>query len=250
MDIETLCTVLVLFQPLVVYFAFYKDTGVTTKDNEFNQSFLVISPSFAFFYLDQYWYALSLLAGVVLIGVLLAMIVDRKASHPIDYGGLVSFMLAWLIIFGIGHWIASFFPDSSVTDAFAVADPNTITASQGILSALTSSLYYLGLMLAVFFISVLEKKYPLKEKLGDFLLFFASVAGGVMPLLGDYFLLSIVINFFILFGISNLIISLDGPDATKGSNGAVGFIFSYLFVMGVGFSIMIKGGIWLYSAMS
>ncbi|MGI2170382.1 hypothetical protein ACROAE_09315 [Shewanella sp. MF05960] len=256
MDIITLCTVLVLLQPFIVYFAFYKDTGLTTKDNEFYQSFLVISPSFAFFYLDQYWYALGVLVGVALCGVLLALIVNRKASHPIDYGGLVSFAVAWLIIFGIGHWIASFFTDSSVTDTIATTelnatiDPNAITVSQGIFSALTSSLYYLVLMLAVLCVSILERKYSFKEKLSDLLLFIASVAGGVMPLIGDYFLLSIVINFFILLTMSRVIMELEGPDAAKGSNGAIGFMFSYLFMMGIGFAMMLKGGAWLYSVVS
>jgi hypothetical protein len=245
MDIETLCTVLVLLQPLVVYYAFYKNTGVTTKDNEFNQSFLVISPSFAFFYLDQYWYALSFLVGVALLGLLLAMIVDRKASHPIDYGGLVSFMLAWLIIFGIGHWIAGFFPDSSSTEADDTIALTDIT--QGGYSALTSSLYYFLIMLGVFFVRIIEKKYFTKDNLSSLLLFISSVVGGVLPMVGDYFILSIVINFFILFYMSVAIIRLDD---TGPSSGSVTFIFSYLFMMGASLAIMIKGGYWLYSLMS
>ncbi|AZG74863.1 hypothetical protein [Shewanella livingstonensis] len=252
MDIITLCITLVIFQPLIVYFAFYKDTGLTTQNNEFYQSFLVLSPSLAFFYLDQYWYALSLLVGVTLCGLLLAIIVNRKASHPIDRDGLIAFAVAWLIIFGVGHLIASFFTDSTVTttEVAVTAELNFTTITQGIYSALTSSLYYLVIMLGVLLVRILEKKYSLKEKFSDLLLLLCSVIGGVLPMLGDYFILSIIFNFFILFTMSRIIMTLEGSDAAKGSNGAIGFMFSYLFMMGIGFTMMIKGGAWLYSIVS
>ena len=242
MDIVTLCIAVVISQPLIVYLAFYKDTGLTTKKNEFYQSFLVIPPSFAFFYLDQYWYALSLLAAVTLFGLLLAKMVNHKASHPIVRDDLISFGIAWLIIFGIGHFIASLFTDSS-PDIAVTPDVTAVTIQQGMYSALSISLLYLAIMLVVFFVRVLEKKYITKEKFSDFLLLICSVIGGAIPVMGDYFMLSMMLNFFILFYISGMIIRLDG---TGPSSGAVGFIFGYLFMMGAGVCLLVKGGAWLF----
>ncbi|WP_350431894.1 hypothetical protein ABIS04_17470 [Shewanella sp. H8] len=80
MDIVTLCIVLIILQPIIVYFAFFKNIAATTKYNEFYQSFLVLPPSLSLFYTDQYWSALGLLIGVTVVGIVLAKMINHKAN--------------------------------------------------------------------------------------------------------------------------------------------------------------------------
>jgi len=243
MDIVTLCIALVIFQPFIVYFAFYKNTGLPTQYNAFFQSFLVLAPSLAFFYLDQYWHALSLLVGVTLVGVLLAKLVNRKASHPIDRDALILFAVAWLILFGLGHYGAYFFADSGAMGSMSEVS----TSPKGIYSALQISLYYLAAMLVLIFIRIVEKKCEPREELSGVLLLVLSVIGGAFPAMGDYFILSTVLNMFILYLISGVIVRSD-DDSPAG--GAIGYMYAFLFTMGVGLCLIYKGGVWWYSVVS
>ncbi|QDE32740.1 hypothetical protein [Shewanella polaris] len=238
MDIVTLCIVLIILQPIIVYFAFFKNIAATTKYNEFYQSFLVLPPSLSLFYTDQYWSALGLLIGVTVVGIVLAKMINHKANPPIALGALTSLTISWFILVGFGHLVADAFSSSTLV----VSIFDIITSPKGIYSALLMSFYYLAAMLVLIFIRVLEKKFTPKEELSGVLLLILSFIGGALPAMADYFVLSTFLNVFILYLSSGVIIRSDDDS----SAGAIGFMYAYLFTMGVGVCLLYQGGMWLY----
>ncbi|MBB1400799.1 hypothetical protein [Pseudoalteromonas sp. SG45-1] len=78
-------------QPLFIYLALFTDdieldeSSNDKNDEKINLALLVITPSFAYFYMETFWYAFSLLMCVNIVGVILAKIVERKAKRNVDF---------------------------------------------------------------------------------------------------------------------------------------------------------------------
>lgn len=259
MSITTLCIILLCLQPFIIYKVMFSKKAKTQSDLEFELSFLVIAPCFTYFYLDIWGYALALLSGVSVLGALLSKLFEKKARYSLPLKTLYYFLIVWFGLFSIGYglvnlweYIQSFFetPSSrSYVEVPKVSDVPTEdvlieSPPKPFLSYVQTSMYYLIAMVGALLIKIYESHRRTKEELTDFLLLILSVAGGLLPLFSEYYIISLLINFIVFLNFTGIIIRYKETDP---SVGGVAFFYGYAFMMAAGFSIMCQSVIWLFS---
>lgn len=189
-------------QPLFVYVALFTDeidlNENTSNPNSdpFNLAFLVMTPSFAYFYMEQFLYAFGLLACVSFFWLILAKIVEPKAKRRLEVQRIGMFVFVWLFMFGIGYWLIGLFFDSPAQGA------NAVEASESAVSyyeKLWPSLYFLALMVMTLVLKIIEYMFSLKEALSGILIMLSAMLVGISPLFGDAYILGLIANFFIFF---------------------------------------------------
>lgn len=260
MSLINLCILLLCIQPFVIYNAMFRERKIEKKsDLEFELSFLVIAPSFIYFYLDTFWYALLALSSISLLGVLSAKLFEKKAKRSLPLIELFSFMVAWLIIFSIGYgavnlWgfvagesavpVTRYAVEVSTTDVPTAEVPLVNIRKTALLSNVLPSLYYLVAMICAILIKAFEAHWETKEKLSGFLLLILSVSGSIFPFFSEYYLLSLFFNFMVFIGLAPVILTYKEIDP---SAGAIMFFYGYAFVMAAGFSLLCRVVMWLLS---
>ena len=86
MSLMNACILMLLLQPLFVYFALFAKEVDLNEDSQdstvmlFNFGLLGITPSVAYFYMEQFWFAVGMLSGVTLLGLTLAKTLDNDKS--------------------------------------------------------------------------------------------------------------------------------------------------------------------------
>ncbi|WP_426357541.1 hypothetical protein ACPUVO_13910 [Pseudocolwellia sp. HL-MZ19] len=260
MSLTILSILLLCIQPFVIYNSMFRERKIKDKkDLESELSLLVIAPSFIFFYLDVFWYALFILISISLLGVLFAKILAKKAKRSLPSKELFTFMLAWVLIFSMGYGAVNLWQyvsgDStdhitqsgvnlSATDVPTSEIQTTNITKTPLLPNLLPSLYYLLAMICVIFIKAFEARSETKEKLSGILLLLLSVSGSIFPFFSEYYLLSLVFNFIVFIGLAPVVIRYKETDP---SVGGIMFFYGYAFVMATGLSLMCQGIMWLLS---
>ncbi len=260
MSLINFCILLLCIQPLVIYKGMFGHKEKEDKSElEFQLSFLVIAPSFIFFYLDTFGYALLLLGGVSVVGIALAKIFEHKAKRSLPLQDLCTVMVAWLIIFSVGYgavnlWayigrfleapVSGYTQELSVTE-LPMADTPLVKAAKGdLLFAILPSLGYLAAMAGLFLIKLYEIRTLSRRELSEKTLLVLSVAAAILPLFSEYYLWSLIFNFVVFVKIGGGILTYKETDP---SAGAIGIFYTFVFIMSVGFSLMYKAVIWLLS---
>jgi len=239
----SLSILLLCIQPFVIYKAMFCEKEEEEKEDlEFSLSFVVIAPSFIFFYLDTFWYALSLLGCVSLIGGFLVKVCTKKAKRSITLKELYPFMFSWLAIFAIGYGLIDLY-HSVVTWITSPKDPIN-SFSKPLLPNILPSLYFLSAIIITLLIRIIEVNKGLKEELTGFLLLVLSIGAAIAPFFSDYYLLSLVFNFIVLLGCTNAVITYKQTDP---SAGAIMFFYSFAFMISAVSSLIVKSITWLLS---
>ncbi|MCP4325782.1 MAG: hypothetical protein GY787_28890 [Alteromonadales bacterium] len=222
MSINFFCVVMLFLQPLFVYCAlfakdYYFDDG-DRKETQ-NESALSITPSFAYFYANDFWHAFYLLLGVSMIGILVAKILESKGKglRPILFKPLISYILVWLVVFGFFYWVLSLLPLDNWYLAF------------------WPSLFFLISMLLVFIIKVIELRFKVMVGLSNYLLMALCVVASFISIFGESFILCSVINAIILIAFGQAILTSDMDET---SQGGISFFYGYIFIMGLPFSVI------------
>lgn len=241
MTLINTCILMLFLQPLFVYVALFTDeidlNENTSNPNSdpFNLAFLVMTPSFAYFYMEQFWYAFGLLACVSFFGLILAKIVEPKAKRRLEVQRIGMFVFVWLFMFGIGYWLIGLFFDSPIQGANAVEAPESAVSYY---EKFWPSLYFLALMVVTLVLKIVEYKFSLKEALSGILIIISAVLVSISPLFGEAYILGLIANFFIFFIFCSACIEID--KISDASGGAIAFLYGYILMMGLGFSIICK----------
>ncbi|XQW83464.1 hypothetical protein ACOYR1_09880 [Thalassotalea piscium] len=260
MSLTLLCILLLCIQPFVIYNAMFREREIKNKnDLEFELSLLVIGPSFIYFYLDIFWHALFILISISLLGVLFAKLLEKKAKRSLPSKELITFMLAWVLIFSMGYGVVNLWQylsgESSVhvtqssvnisaTDVPAGVIQTANIKKASFLPNMLSSLYYLVAMICVMLIKAFEVHWGTKEKLSDVLLLLLSSLGGIFPFFSEFYLLSLLCNIIVFMVLAPVVIKYKETDP---SVGGIMFFYSYAFLIVTVFSVMCRGIIWLLS---
>lgn len=254
MTLINTCILMLFLQPLFVYLALFKQSKHSIEpksslDNE-DSMFLFIAPGLSVFYLDQFWVALLYLGSVCLLGVLLAKIVESKANKRLTRDDSIGFVVASFIFFGIIKLIivatAYFFTDDStnaITQNLNPAEEPSLTISQMfsvdyLYSQFKPTVYFLALMVVTLVLKIIEHKFSLKDALSGILIMLSALLAGISPLFGDAFILGLIANFFIFFIFCSMCIEID--KIADASGGAIAFLYGYILMMGLGFSVICK----------
>lgn len=246
---------MLFLQPLFVYLALFKRSKHSIEpknslDNE-DSMFLFIAPGLSVFYLDQFWVALLYLGSVCLLGVLLAKIVESRANKRLTRDDSIGFIVASFIFFGIIKLIivavAYFFTDDStsvITQGLSSpSEERSSTISQMfrvdyLYSQFKPTVYFLALMVVTLVLKIIEHKFSLKDALSGILIMLSALLAGISPLFGDAFILGLIANFFIFFIFCSMCIEID--KIADASGGAIAFLYGYILMMGLGFSVIFK----------
>ena len=259
MSLITLCIMLLCLQPFIIYWVMFSKKEKSQSDLEFELSFLVIAPCFTYFYLDMFWYALALLSGVSALGALLAKLFEKKARYSLPLKRMCHYLVPWFLIFSIGYGVVNLwefiqrFFETAATPYYVVEQKVTGALieevlveqpTKPLLSYVQPSVYYMIAMVCLLFIKVYESHRKTKEELTSLLLLMMSIAGGVLPLFSEYYIVSLIINFIVFISFTGAILRYKETDP---SIGGVAFFYGYAFMMATGFSIMCQSVIWLFS---
>ena len=240
MDINYLAMLLMALQPFIIYYTVYKPSEKSKSDNEFHQSFITIPPSFSFFYFEQFGYAFAILTVVALLGIALSQIIRKTAGNAVEVKSLLVFGTAWFCNFGIGYTIISFFSGvSDTSNSSEVATP--LLSLDSVFSALGVSLcMFIGVI--IWTLSRALEVYKTNEtEFSDLLIMPFAALGGFSPVFGDYFIISLLLNFCFIFAVSKVSIEAHNDP----SMGGVGFFYMYLFMMGAGGCVLVKLGMFI-----
>ena len=241
MSLMNTCILMLLLQPLFVYFALFAKEVDLNEDSQdstvmlFNFGLLGITPSVAYFYMEQFWFAVGMLSGVTLLGLTLAKTLESKGKRPLDLILTLRFVTSWLLIFGVIYWLISLFTGSSeVQPTIADADQQVEPFYQ----LFWPSFYYLGLMVFTFLLKVLEFRFQLKPALSGTFLILAAALIGISPLVDGSFIIGLFINIAIFFIFCSMYVEINKINDPSG--GAIAFFYAYILSMGVGVAIIVK----------
>ncbi|WP_161936781.1 hypothetical protein [Pseudoalteromonas sp. H103] len=212
MKIYTLLLLAIFLQPFCIYFALYAKAKYSSENKPINQLVLGVTPSLAYLSADDFWGSFVLLfivtAGSLLLSLLLNLryVMTRKVNTSTILTSIVSFLL----VFGFFYWLIGHFIVENWYETFL------------------PSFYFLGLLVSVFIIKIIEKKRQIEDGLSNMLVLALCVAASVISAFGDAFLLCTCINIFLLIPIGGAIIS---SDVDKTSAGGIAFFYGYVFIM-------------------
>ena len=196
---------------------------------------LGITPSVAYFYMEQFWFAVGMLSGVTILGLTLAKILESKGKRPLDIILTLRFVTSWLLIFGVIYWLVSLFTGSpEVQPIFADTDKQ----DEPFYQLFWPSVYYLGLMVFTLLLKVLEFRFQLKPALSGTLLILAAALIGISPLVDGSFILGLFINIAIFFIFCSMYMEINKINDPSG--GAIAFFYAYILSMGIGLVIIVK----------
>jgi len=221
---------------------------------------LVSAPCFIYFYVDRFWDALPLLCSISIFGGLLAKYFEKKARYSLPVKDIYLSMVSWLILFSIGYgglclweYLSNYFyPQTAIYSTEPVTDipmkegffVSTDWTVESLFPSFSSSFYFLLSMAFLFSFRLYEIKYPTKKINTTDLLMLVSIAAGILPLLSDQYVLSLIINFYILAGLGSKILVYKEESS---SAGAIGIIYAFTFMFAASFGFMIKAVNWLLS---
>jgi len=257
MSLTTLCIVLLCLQPFIIYWVMFSAKEKTQSDIEVGLSFLIIAPCFVYFYLDIFWYALALLSGVSALGGLLVKLFEKKGRNSIPLKRMYHYLVPWFLIFSIGYgmvnlweYVQGFFNGATTVSnevealVNAIPLPDMVNKSKrSLLSNMAPSLGLLVAMSVLFLIRLNEIRTSSKDVASNFFLLIC-VAAALLPLLSEYYLLSLLFNFFVLIKVGGNILLYKETDP---SAGAISFFYGYVFFGAVMMSFIIRGVYWLSS---
>jgi len=224
---------MLILQPLFVYFALFTDdidldeSSNDKNDEKINLALLVITPSFAYFYMETFWYAFSLLMCVNIVGIILAKIVERKAKRNVDFKQLTGFVFSWLMFFGLCYWLID----------FSFAEHNSTNGNSSYYEKYWPTLYFLILMLSTLTIKIIETRFD-KPSLSGSLLFISAILIGALPLLGSAYIFGVVFNIFIFIVVCSLCIEIEKRNDP--SAGAIIYIYAFVLFGSIAFSSVSK----------
>lgn len=260
MSVVNLCILLLCIQPFVIWQGMFRDKEVENKsDLEFELSFLVIAPCFIFFYFDTFWYALSLLSCVSILGGMLAKLFESKAKRSLPLKELYYFMIVWFGLFSVGYgvvnlweFIVEFF-EAPVINKYAVEPITTDVPmletslievpTKSLLFSLLPSFSYLAAIICLFPIKLYEIRSSTVDGLSGNILLVLCIVVGILPLFSEHYILSLIINCLVLVNIGGRVITYKETDP---SAGAIGFFYAFIFMGSVSASLMYKGVMWLF----
>ncbi|MCQ8880513.1 hypothetical protein NQS96_01690 [Pseudoalteromonas shioyasakiensis] len=226
---------------MLIYFALFAKEVDLNEDSQdstvmlFNFGLLGITPSVAYFYMEQFWFAVGMLSGVTILGLTLAKILESKGKRPLDIILTLRFVTSWLLIFGVIYWLVSLFTGSpEVQPIFADTDKQ----DEPFYQLFWPSVYYLGLMVFTLLLKVLEFRFQLKPALSGTLLILAAALIGISPLVDGSFILGLFINIAIFFIFCSMYMEINKINDPSG--GAIAFFYAYILSMGIGLAIIVK----------
>ncbi len=261
MSLITLCIVLFCIQPLIIYKVMFSEKEKRKDEIEFPLSFLVIAPSFSYFYVDTFGYALLLLGSVSILGCVLAKLCEKKARNSLQLEDLFVFLIAWFIIFSVGYGIGvlwdyvSSFWETPTTPVISEITNNEIPgnihvpvealSTAPLLSNMVPSLIYLGVMASLLLLKFYEVYSSTKKCLTGNPLMILSIFPGVFALFSEYYILSLIFNVFIYLQVATIIIEYE--KRTDKSAGSIWFILMFVLMGGVCASSIYKLIVWFFS---
>lgn len=163
MELTFLAAILLLLQPLFV-FLFNKSEPDEDGDMVF---FLSLTTGCSIFYFDNFFYAFALLAGINVLGLLIAKGAELKGYRKLRIKDYILGVVAWFIVFGFIKLVMSLFSGEVPIPSLSSFEP---TESIGL------SIYY-GIALLTFIASIapISKPSPLFGKVYKVLFIFTLI---------------------------------------------------------------------------
>jgi hypothetical protein len=173
---------------------------------------------------------------------------------------LLALLVAWFIIFSVGYgigvlwdYISSFWQTPTnpvigeITNSEIPSDIHAPVEARPKVSLLTHMAPSISLLLltgVLFLIRLFDIYSSSKKEYSGFFFIFLAVAAALLPQLSEYYVLSLIFNFFVLVAIGGNIILYKETDP---SAGAIGFFYMYVFMCAISLSWMYRGIVWLFS---
>ena len=189
MELSVLAIIMLVIQPVFVYL--YIKSVVRPS------IFIAATVAMSVFYTNDFMYALLVLGGINLVGVLLVKLAENKGHTKFSTGYFLSGVICWFIIFGVISFITSFISlptMHSVSDSFdallSFPDP-----------AVWPVIAFFAVSLAALIVSTTILLSDKNKSIAFKVLVVYAAISPLLPLFSNYFWISQAVTFLVVIQI-------------------------------------------------
>ena len=214
MTIYTLLLLALFLQPFCIYFALYAKVKYSSENQPINQFALGATPSLAYLSTEGFWNVFVLLFIITVVSLFLSLLLNFRyvITRRINTNEILMSIAPFLLAASFFHWLVGLFIVENWYEKF------------------WPSVYFIGLLFSALFIKIIESKLKIKDGLSSIVVLVLCIAASVIPAFGDAFILCTILNLFLLIPIGIAILS---SDVDNTSAGGIGFVYSFVFMMGL-----------------